>query len=83
MENAKTFRELYDEVWGPARKAGKDAKEFIHRCAEVTKRSEVTVRMWLCGKQVPDALAQEALANELGISADCLFPKKTCISAEK
>ena len=83
MENAKSFRELYDEVWGPAREASENAREFIRRCAEVTKRSEVTVRMWLCGKQVPDALAQDVLANELGIPASVLFPKKNLVSDEK
>lgn len=75
MENAKSFKELYDDVWGPKRKASEDAKAFIERAAKATKRSETTVRMWLCGKQSPDALAQDALAKEFGTTADALFPK--------
>lgn len=83
MENAKSFRELYDEVWGPARKASDAARIFIERAAKVTMRSETTVRMWLCGKQQPDALAQSALSAEFGIPAEQLFPPKNQVSNEK
>lgn len=76
MSKAKSFREMYYEVWGPARKASEDAKAFIERAARATMRSEVTVRMWLCGKQQPDALAKDALAKEFGVPAEDLFPEK-------
>lgn len=75
-QNAKSFRELYDEIWEPKRQASEAAKNFIKRCAEVTMKNEMTVRSWLSGKYTPDALAQDALERELGIPADVLFPKK-------
>lgn len=83
MENTKSFKDLYDEIWIPSRQARLNARDFIKRCANATKKSEVTVRMWLCGKQQPDALSQEALSNELGIPAEQLFPQKKCVSDEK
>lgn len=76
MEKTKSFKDLYNDVWGPARKASEEAKAFIERAAKATMRSEATVRMWLCSKQIPDALARAALATEFGIPADQLFPPK-------
>lgn len=75
-ENTKSFRELYDEIWEPRRQASKAADEFIKRCAEATMKSEGTVRSWLSGKFVPDDLTRMALAKELNVDPDTLFPEK-------
>lgn len=83
MENAKSFKDLYDELDIPAIQSRLDKREFIKRCAKVTKKSEGTVRSWLSGKWIPDALTQEALSNEFGIPSEQLFPQKNCVSDEK
>lgn len=65
-----TFKELYlREKEKPS-----PAQSFIKEIAQLTKRSEVTVRMWILGRQVPDALAKSMIAEYLGISEDALFP---------
>lgn len=66
---SKTFKEIYEAL--PERTAPKS--EFVKRIADVTKRSELTVRCWLSGRQVPDRLAQETIAEELGVPVDGLF----------
>ena len=67
----RTFRELYE--------AEKDkptaAQAFITRIAKLTKRSEMTVRFWIAGRQTPDELAQSVIAKELDVPVEELFPK--------
>lgn len=71
----QTFRELYDTL--PARSAVKAPKtEFVERIAKLTMKSTKTVRCWLAGAQIPDALTQSILEKELGISGKILFPKQ-------
>ena len=66
----KTFRQLYEaELRKPT-----PASDFISRVAEATMRKENTVRMWLAGRQQPDKLAVEKIAELLGVEADGLFP---------
>ena len=67
----KTFKELYEE----AKKMPTPAQAFISEIAELTHRSELTVRMWLSGQQVPDELVQATIANKYNVSIDSLFPK--------
>lgn len=50
------------------------AKQFVLRCMEATKKSENTVRGWLCGSRTPGTLEREALAREFGCTAEELFP---------
>lgn len=65
-----TFKDLYlQEKEKPT-----PAQSFIEEVAELTKRSANTVRMWLQGKQVPDALAQSLIAERFNIDASTLFP---------
>lgn len=65
-----TFKELYlREKEKPT-----PAQSFIEDIAELTKRSANTVRMWLQGKQVPDALAQSLIAEKFNIDVSTLFP---------
>ena len=68
----KTFRNLYeDEKNKPTA-----AQLFVSRVATLTKRSEVTVRMWISGQQVPDELAKSVIAQEFGADVNSLFPKE-------
>ncbi len=67
MKKAKSLKELYEEA--------KDVpRAFIRRCAEVTMKSEVTVRGWLSGAYVPDELAKSRLAELFDTESEALFP---------
>lgn len=68
----RTFVDLYAEE----RKKPTASQMFIKNIAELTHRSENTVRMWLSGQQVPDELVQSIIAKEYGVSASSLFPKR-------
>lgn len=68
-----TLKEMY-EAEREKDKQTTAAKQFILRCMEATKKSENTVRGWLCGSRTPEALEREALAREFGCTADELFP---------
>ena len=68
----KTFIELYNE----AKNQPTPAQKFISDVASITHRSEMTVRMWLAGRQLPDDLAKITIAEKFGVNADSLFPKK-------
>ena len=68
----KTLVELYeDELKKPT-----PAKAFVTQIASITCRSEMTVRMWLMGRQSPDELAKRVLAEKLGVDQKVLFPEK-------
>lgn len=67
----KSFGEVYNGL--PERtKAPKQA--FVERIAELCMCSQQTVRMWVQGKQRPDALKQKLISEELGIPQEELFP---------
>jgi len=65
----KTLKQAYDELNEVQKRA------FVTRLAAVSRKSEFTIKMWLCGRQRPDELTRMAVAKELGISADELFPE--------
>lgn len=68
-----TFKELYE-----AQKAQPTpAAAFITKVAELTHRTENTVRMWLMGVQTPDDLVIAILADFFGTKPDELFPTRT------
>ena len=67
----KTFTEIYNE----SKSKPTPAQEFVAEVARITKRSEFTVKMWLCGNQVPDALVKSVIAEHFGVDADGLFPE--------
>lgn len=72
MAAKKTFKELYeDELRKPTA-----AQKFVSEVSELTHRSEVTVRMWLSGRQVPDELAQTIIAQKFNVDVKSLFPKE-------
>ena len=69
----KSLLALYEE----AKSQPTAAQLFVQEVADVTKRSVPAVRNWLNGRFTPDALAQEALAQHFGTSAEELFGKHT------
>lgn len=73
MEKVKrmTFKDLYLQE----REKPTPAQSFIEEIAELTKRSVNTVRAWVSGKQVPDALAQSQIAEKYNLDISHLFPK--------
>lgn len=49
---------------------------FIERIAEITCRQPATIRMWLNGTQFPNDTAIKAIAKELNVEEESLFPDK-------
>lgn len=79
-----TLKQLYEQARdSKSEQPQTPAMKFITRCMNAAKVKENTVRLWISGKRIPDALAQEALSKELGIPAEQLFPQKKCVSDEK
>lgn len=66
-----SFRDIYSALDNTPPKAA-----FIQKIAKITRRSESAVRGWVYGAYQPDALAQEIIEKELGVSAEILFPKE-------
>lgn len=65
-----TLKELYDK----ARKNPTPGLVFIAEVAEVTKKSEITVRRWISGEVIPDALTRSVLASHFKCKPQELFP---------
>lgn len=64
----------------PVRKAPK--QEFVERMAEACKCSEQTIRMWICGTQVPSSeLAVDALLDAMVKYG--YIESKDCVNKEK
>jgi len=66
----KTFKELYEQ----AKQQPTPAAAFVAKVAEITHRTETTVRMWLSGNQAPDELAKSVIAQYFNSDIDTLFP---------
>lgn len=67
----KTFKQIYEELDPTPPKM-----RWIQRIAKATMRSELTVRMWLNGRQIPEPLVQNIIAKELGVAVEGLFPQQ-------
>lgn len=67
----KSFKQIYEELDPTPPKTG-----WIKRIAEVTMRSEFTVKMWLNGRQIPEPIIQNIIAKELGVPVEGLFPQQ-------
>lgn len=65
-----TFKEHYEKQKAVPTAAG----VWIRRIAILTHKSENTVRMWLSGRQTPDALTQAVLEKHLKTDCKNLFP---------
>lgn len=68
----KSFSDLYEEQ----KKKPTAAQIFIAEVAALTHRSENTVKMWLCGRQVPDELTQSIIARRYNLNINGLFAKE-------
>lgn len=66
-----TLKQLYDS----ARRQPTPAVAFIQEVMDVTQKTEITVRRWLSGEVVPDALTRSVLARHFNCEPDELFPK--------
>ena len=70
-----TLKQMYDNA--KKTKAITPAAKFVAEVAEVTKKSEISVRRWLSEGEsagVPDALTQEVLAKHFNTTPQELFP---------
>lgn len=66
-----TLKELYEQ----ARKEPTPGVAFIQEVAQVTQKSKVTVRRWISGEVVPDALTRSVLARHFNTTHEELFPE--------
>lgn len=65
-----TFLDLY-------RKEGEKPtprQAFITEVARVTKKSTLTIKNWINGRQVPDALTVDVIAKHFDCDPSSLFP---------
>lgn len=67
-----TFKEFYQQ----AKNQPSAASNFIAEICELTNRSEIAVRKWLSGENVPDMEVKELLAKHFNVTPEELFPKR-------
>lgn len=67
-----TLKELYEQ----ARKEPTPGVAFIQEVMKVTKKSEITVRRWISGEVIPDALTRTVLAQHFNCKPEDIFPTK-------
>lgn len=67
-----TFKDFYQQ----AKNQPSAASSFIAEICELTNRSEIAVRKWLSGENVPDIEVQNILAEHFGVTAEELFPPR-------
>lgn len=65
-----SFVDLYQD----AKRQPTAAQQFINEVAALTHKTEITVRNWIAGRQNPDDLAKNVLAEHFHTSTDVLFP---------
>ena len=65
-----TFNDFYQQ----AKNEQTAAQKFIADIAELTNRSEITVRKWLSGENVPDDETKQILAEYFNVNPQELFP---------
>lgn len=65
----KSFTQLYLE----RKNEPTPAQKFISEVAELTNRSEQTVRMWLSGVQTPDPNVSKVIGMHFNVDPDTLF----------
>lgn len=73
MNRKISLKELYKEKL--AQKQLSPARQLIQDLMEATGRSEVTVRMWIRGKFMPEPIIQNVIAEKLGLDVESLFPE--------
>lgn len=65
-----SLKDLYEE----RKKAPNPAKQLIEEIARITNRSELTVRLWISGHHVPEAIITKVIADHFHIDPDYIFP---------
>ncbi|MCD8394501.1 MAG: helix-turn-helix domain-containing protein [Bacteroidales bacterium] len=65
-----SFESLYLE----AKNQPTAAQQFINEVAALTHKTEATVRNWISGRQNPDDLTKNVLAEHFHLSPEVLFP---------
>ena len=73
--NFMTFKEIYNRE----KTKLTPCQNFIKEVAEVTRKSENTVRTWISGAVVPDELTKKVLAAHFGVPEDEIFRKEKCV----
>lgn len=66
-----TFKQIYLRV----KEKPTPCQDFIREVAEVTRKSECTVRTWLGGTE-PDPLTKKVLSDYFNVPEDELFRKE-------
>lgn len=66
----KSLTTMYRE----ARELPSPHQALVQEVMAVTRRKELTVRLWMTGKCQPDALTKQVLAEHFGTEPDVLFP---------
>lgn len=67
-----TEETTFNALCAQAKAAPTKLDDLFARAADVTRKSIRTVRMWAIGRQMPDDLAIDVLAKDLGLSFDSL-----------
>lgn len=70
--NQITFIDLYHKEG----KKPTPRQAFIETVARVTKKSPITIKNWINGRQVPDALTVDVIAKHFDCDPSALFPEK-------
>lgn len=71
--NKTTFLDLYlKEGEKPTPR-----QAFITEVARITKKSPITIKNWISGRQIPDALTVEVIAKHFDCEPAALFPEST------
>lgn len=61
-------------MYREARELPSPHQALVQEVMAVTRRKELTVRLWMTGKCQPDALTKQVLAEHFGTEPDVLFP---------
>ncbi|MCF0219826.1 MAG: hypothetical protein HUK14_08595 [Muribaculaceae bacterium] len=65
-----SFKDIYNSL--PSSLTPK--ARFISEVAALTKKKEITVRMWLCNHNRPDNLTIKVIADHFNVDPSALFP---------
>lgn len=69
-----TLTERYEEAKRQPKVAPTPAEAFVKEVAAIAKCTDLSVRRWISGKVLPDALTRSVLADHFGCTEQELFP---------
>lgn len=70
MKRRVSLAELYREKKNEKR----PVDIFFERIKKATGRGDMAIKFWIAGKVVPDQLVRHAIAEELDVDENYLFP---------